>query len=68
MTEELADLLMNELNPTGVGVIVEATHTCMTLRGVRNTDSMCMTSAMRGIFRENAVTRSELMSLVFAGR
>ena len=68
MTEDLADLLMNELDPKGVAVILEATHSCMTLRGVRNPGSMCTTSAMRGIFRENAVTRSELLSLVFAGR
>jgi GTP cyclohydrolase I len=40
----------------------------MTLRGVRNPDSMCTTSAMRGTFRENALTRSELMALIFGGR
>jgi GTP cyclohydrolase I len=68
MTEELADLLMNELNPKGVAVILEATHLCMTLRGVRNPDSLCTTSAMRGAFRDNALTRSELLSLVYGGR
>jgi GTP cyclohydrolase I len=68
MTEELADLLMKELQPRGVAVIVEATHMCMTMRGVRSPDSLCTTSAMRGIFRESAVTRSELLSLVFGGR
>jgi GTP cyclohydrolase I len=68
MTEELADLLMEELAPRGVAVILEATHTCMTIRGVRKADSVCTTSAMRGAFRDNPATRSELMALVFGGR
>jgi GTP cyclohydrolase IA len=68
MTEELADLLMGELGARGVGVILEATHTCMTIRGVRKPDSICTTSAMRGIFRENQSTRTELMALVYGGR
>jgi GTP cyclohydrolase I len=68
MTDDLADLLVQELDPRGVAVIIEATHTCMTLRGVRNADSLCTTSAMRGSFRENSDTRSELLSLVFARR
>src|SRR5205807_1137634 len=50
MTEELADLLMAELGARGVGVILEATHTCMAVRGVRKADSLCTTSAMRGGF------------------
>jgi GTP cyclohydrolase I len=64
MTEELADLLMDELSPRGVGVILEAEHTCMTIRGVRKPGSLCTTSAMRGSFRENPSTRSELLALV----
>ncbi len=68
MTEELADLLVSELEPRGVAVIVEATHTCMTIRGVRKPGSVCTTSAMRGSFRDNALTRSELLSLVYGGR
>ncbi len=68
MTEELADLLMEELNPRGVGVIVEATHSCMTIRGVRKPNSLCTTSAMRGIFRDNQSTRAELTALVFGAR
>ena len=67
MTEDLADLLMNELDPRGVAVILEATHTCMTVRGVRKPDSLCTTSAMRGVFRDNPSTRSELMSLIYGG-
>jgi GTP cyclohydrolase IA len=68
MTEELADLLMEELDARGVGVILEATHTCMTIRGVRNPDSLCTTSAMRGAFRDNQATRTELMALVYGQR
>ncbi len=63
MTDELADLLMDELKPRGVGVILEATHTCMTIRGVRKPGGICTTSAMRGTFRENQATRNELMAL-----
>jgi GTP cyclohydrolase I len=68
MTEELADLVMKELNPRGVGVVLEATHSCMTIRGVRKANSMCTTSAMRGAFRTNQSTRTEFLSLVHCGR
>jgi len=68
MTEEVADLLMEELDAKGVAVIVEATHTCMTIRGVREAHSICTTSAMRGTFRDNQSTRSELMSLIYGTR
>jgi GTP cyclohydrolase I len=65
MTEEIADLLMSESGARGVGVVLEATHTCMTIRGVRKPGSVCTTSAMRGIFRERQSSRAELMSLIF---
>ncbi len=68
MTEELADLLMEELNPRGVAVILEATHTCMTIRGVRKPSGICTTSAMRGVFRDNQATRNELMALIYGAR
>ena len=68
MTEELADLLMKELDARGVGVILEATHTCMTIRGVRKPGSICTTSAMRGGFRDNQSTRTELMALIYGAR
>jgi GTP cyclohydrolase I len=64
MTEDLADLFMEELQPRGVGVILEASHSCMTIRGVRKPDSICVTSAMRGAFRDNQSTRAEMMALV----
>lgn len=68
MTEDLADLLTEELNARGVAVILEAMHTCMAIRGVRKTGSVMTTSAMRGTFRTNPATRSELLSLVYGPR
>jgi GTP cyclohydrolase I len=68
MTEELADLVMQELNARGVGVVVEAAHTCMSIRGVRKAESVCTTSAMRGTFQSNLSTRSEFMALIQTGK
>ncbi len=68
MTEEIADLVMHELGARGVGVIIEAAHTCMTIRGVRKPGSVCITSAMRGGFQTNPATRAELMALVTGNR
>jgi GTP cyclohydrolase I len=68
MTEEIADLVMKELDARGVGVILEATHTCMTIRGVRKPGAICITSAMRGGFQTNPASRAELMALVTANR
>jgi GTP cyclohydrolase I len=68
MTEEIADLLMQELEPRGVAVILEASHTCMTIRGIRKADSVCVTSAMRGAFKDNQSTRAELMALIYGSR
>jgi GTP cyclohydrolase I len=68
MTEQIADLLMEELDARGVAVILEASHSCMTMRGIRKPNSICTTSAMRGAFKDNASTRVELMSLVYGSR
>jgi GTP cyclohydrolase I len=68
MTEELADLLMDQLDARGVGVILEARHLCMTVRGIRKPDSICTTSAMRGAFQTNPSTRAELMALIYGPR
>lgn len=68
MTETIADLLESELQVKGVAVVIEATHTCMTVRGVRKPGSWCVTSAMRGIFRSNLSSRSEVMTLIYGGR
>jgi GTP cyclohydrolase I len=68
MTETIANLLESELQAKGVAVVLEATHTCMTVRGVRKPGSLCVTSAMKGIFRTNLSSRSEIMSLIYTNR
>jgi GTP cyclohydrolase I len=68
MTETIANLLETELQAKGVAVVLEATHTCMTVRGVRKPGSLCVTSAMKGIFRTNLSSRSEIMSLIYTNR
>jgi GTP cyclohydrolase I len=68
MTEELADLLMKHLDARGVAVILEAAHTCMTIRGIRKANSICTTSAMRGSFESNQSSRAELMALIYGSR
>jgi GTP cyclohydrolase I len=68
MTEEIAHLLIEELDVKGVAVVVEATHTCMTIRGIRKPGSLCVTSAMKGQFRANLSSRSEIMTLIYGGR
>ncbi|MCG8586727.1 MAG: GTP cyclohydrolase I FolE, partial [Pirellulales bacterium] len=65
MTETIADLLLEELQAKGVAVVIEATHTCMTMRGIRKPGSSCVTSAMKGIFRSNLSSRSEVMALIY---
>ena len=64
MTEAIADLLVTHLKARGVGVIVEASHSCMTIRGVRKPGAMTITSSMRGGFLDNPATRAEMLSLV----
>lgn len=68
LTEELADLLMSELDAKGVAVVVQGTHSCMTIRGVYKPGSSFVTSAMRGVFKERLATRAEVMSLIFGGK
>lgn len=68
MTETIADLMVSELNPKGVAVVVEASHSCMTIRGIKKPASMCVTSAMRGLFRSNLSSRSEIMTLIYGDR
>jgi GTP cyclohydrolase I len=64
MTETIADLIMQELQPRGIGVIVEASHSCMTIRGVRKAGSVTTTSALRGLVKTNPATRAEFMTLI----
>jgi GTP cyclohydrolase IA len=68
MTEEIANLLIEELNVKGVAVVIEAAHTCMSIRGVRKPESVCVTSAMKGVFRSNLSSRSEVMNLIMGER
>jgi len=64
MTAQIADALQEVLKPRGTLVVIEAEHLCMAMRGVRKPGSRTVTSAVRGMFRENASTRAEAMSLV----
>jgi GTP cyclohydrolase I len=64
MTRQIADALDTHLEPRGVLVVVEAEHLCMGMRGIRKPGSTTVTSAVRGMFRDNAATRAEAMSLV----
>jgi GTP cyclohydrolase I len=64
LTSEIADVIMETVQPHGVAVVVEAEHLCMTMRGVRKPGSKTVTSALRGIVRTQAKTRSEIMSLI----
>ena len=68
LTVQIADLLMRELDARGVAVVMEATHTCMTVRGVRKADSLCVTSAMLGAFREKHATRAEVLAFIHGGK
>ena len=64
MTSQIADALADVLKPRGALVVIEAEHLCMAMRGIRKPGSTTVTSAVRGIFRDNPATRSEAMSLV----
>jgi GTP cyclohydrolase I len=64
MTGQIADALADVLKPHGVLVIIEAEHLCMAMRGIRKPGATTVTSAVRGIFRDNPATRAEAMSLV----
>ncbi len=68
LTETIADLLVEELGAKGVAVVVEAVHTCMTIRGIRKPGSECVTSAMKGLFRSNVSSRAEVLSLIHGRR
>ncbi len=65
MTEEIANLLVHDLNAKGAGVIIDAVHTCMTVRGIKKQGATCITSAMKGTFRKDPRTRAEFLHLVY---
>ena len=68
LTTQIADALMEELNPIGAACVIEAVHTCMTVRGVRKPGSAVVTSALRGLVLKNQPTREEIMTLIHAPR
>jgi GTP cyclohydrolase IA len=68
MTEEIADLVESELSARGVAVVLEASHSCMTIRGIRKPGSLCMTSSMRGVFRNDSSSRAEMLGLIMSER
>ena len=64
LTFQIADYIMNSLKPQGAAVVLEASHSCMTIRGIRKPGSSMVTSALRGIFKRDPRTRSEVLSLM----
>src|SRR5450830_1653090 len=68
LTEQIAEGLCRVLNPSGVGVVIEAYHLCMMMRGVQKQNSKTITSALRGAFREDPKTRDEFLRLAHNGR
>ena len=68
MTAQIAEAIDKVLKPKGVAVMIEAVHQCMSIRGVRKPESVCVTSAMKGLFRSNLSSRSEVMTLIYGDR
>lgn len=68
LTSQVADTLVKELNPQGVLVVMEAEHLCMSMRGVKKAGAKTTTSATRGVFRKNAATKAEALSLLLNNR
>jgi GTP cyclohydrolase IA len=68
LTDQIADAIMETLRPAGVGVVIEAAHLCMMMRGVEKQNSRTVTSALRGIFRDDSKTRVEFLRLAHGGR
>ncbi len=67
LTYQIADFLMTSLKPQGVAVVLEAAHSCMTIRGIKKPGSVMVTSAVRGLFRKDPRSRNEIMSLIHRG-
>jgi GTP cyclohydrolase I len=67
LTYQIADFLMSNLKPLGVAVVLEAAHSCMTIRGIKKPGAAMVTSAVRGIFRKDPRSRNEIMSLIHHG-
>jgi len=67
LTYQIADFIMSSLKPQGVTVVLEASHSCMTIRGIKKPGSIMVTSALRGIFKRDPKSRSEVLSLMHNG-
>jgi len=67
LTDQIADFIMDSLKPKGVAVVLEASHSCMTIRGIKKPGSVMVTSSLRGIFRKDPKSRSEVLSLMHNG-
>jgi len=67
LTDQIADAMQESLEPNGVGIVIEAYHLCMMMRGVEKQNSRTVTSAVRGVFREDQKTREEFLQLVVGG-
>jgi len=68
LTDQIADFLMTNLKPKGVAVVLEASHSCMTIRGIKKPGSMMVTSALRGIFKKDSRSRAEVLTLMHVDR
>jgi len=68
LTSQVADAIMEALKPHGVAVVIEAEHLCMAMRGIKRPGSVLVTSAVRGVFRQRGITRSEFLALVKGNR
>jgi GTP cyclohydrolase I len=67
LTGQIADFIMNSLEPKGVAVVIEASHSCMTIRGIKKPGSIMVTSALRGIFIKDSRSRNEVLGLMHNG-
>ena len=67
LTYKIADFIMNSLKPQGVAVVLESSHSCMTIRGIKKPGSVMVTSALRGIFKRDPRSRNEILSLMHSG-
>jgi GTP cyclohydrolase IA len=68
LTGQIADLMMDNLKPQGVAVVIEASHSCMTIRGIKKSGSTMVTSALRGLFKSDPRSRNEILSLLHQDR
>jgi GTP cyclohydrolase IA len=68
LTNQIAEIILDTIKPLGVGVVMEGTHLCMSMRGVEKQNSYAVTSAMLGTFRTDARTRSEFLTLIRGGK